>query len=250
MTENQDNGLDDVLTPIEDVVEPTAETKTQEDDIPEKYKGKSAKDIIAMHQEAEKLIGRTGSEVGELRKIVDDFIKAQVSETSTTTETDDDDTDFYADPKQAVNKAIENHPAVKEAKKASGELTRNRAIADLSAKHPDFMETVTTQEFAEWVKGSKVRVELFTRAETQFDVDAADELLSTWKERKQVAKTIEADRSNQMKAASVTSTSSSDGTSKKIYRRSDIINLMKTDPKRYQALSEDILKAYSEGRVK
>jgi hypothetical protein len=39
-------------------------------------------------------------------------------------------------------------------------------------------------------------------------------------------------------------------TSKKIYRRTDLINLMKNDPERYLALSEDIQKAYAEKRVK
>ena len=43
---------------------------------------------------------------------------------------------------------------------------------------------------------------------------------------------------------------SAEGSRKKVYRRADIIKLMRTDPERYQALSEEILKAYSEGRVK
>ena len=37
---------------------------------------------------------------------------------------------------------------------------------------------------------------------------------------------------------------------KKQYRRADIIKLMKTDPERYAALSEEIFQAYAEGRVK
>jgi len=83
--------LDDVLEDttqtdsIEDMEADQAQTKSPEpeakpeDDLPEKYKGKSVKDIIAMHQEAEKLIGKQGSEVGELRRVVDDFIKTQTS---------------------------------------------------------------------------------------------------------------------------------------------------------------------------
>ena len=35
--------------------------------IPEKYKGKSLEDIVKMHQEAEKLIGKQAQEVGEVR---------------------------------------------------------------------------------------------------------------------------------------------------------------------------------------
>jgi len=37
-----------------------------------------------MHQEAEKALGRQGSEVGELRRIVDDFVRSQsVKQTQT-----------------------------------------------------------------------------------------------------------------------------------------------------------------------
>jgi hypothetical protein len=38
--------------------------------------------------------------------------------------------------------------------------------------------------------------------------------------------------------------------SKKIYRRADIIELMKTDPRRYQSMEPEIRKAYMEKRVR
>jgi hypothetical protein len=44
--------------------EPVAQ-ETPEEEIPEKYQGKSVTDIVRMHQEAEKLLGRQSSEVGE-----------------------------------------------------------------------------------------------------------------------------------------------------------------------------------------
>jgi hypothetical protein len=43
---------------------------------------------------------------------------------------------------------------------------------------------------------------------------------------------------------------SAEGRSAKIYRRSDIIDLMVRDPERYAALSEEIMAAYQQGRVK
>ena len=59
------------------------------------------------------------------------------------------------------------------------------------------------------------------------------------------------DRGQQRKAAS---TGSAKGTgeskSKKIYRRSEIMNLMQNDPKRYQQLADELLIAYEEGRVR
>jgi hypothetical protein len=35
-----------------------------------------------------------------------------------------------------------------------------------------------------------------------------------------------------------------------MYRRADLINLQITDPRRYEALAEEIQDAYAEGRVK
>jgi hypothetical protein len=58
-------------------------------------------------------------------------------------------------------------------------------------------------------------------------------------------------RKQQIKAANTgNARGSAEGSRKKVYRRADIIKLMRTDPERYQALSEEILRAYSEGRVK
>ena len=59
-------------------VEEVAEQPQEQPTIPEKYQGKSLEEVVQMHQEAEKLLGRQSSEVGELRKVVDDYIASQV----------------------------------------------------------------------------------------------------------------------------------------------------------------------------
>lgn len=248
--------IDDVLneeiaSPLEEIVE---QPEPEVEELPEKYKGKSAKEIALMHQEAEKLIGKQGSEVGELRKVVDDFIKTQsLKEAKKEPEFEDNSDDYFVDPKQAVKRAIDNHPAVKEAQEASLAMKREQVLNKIGAKHPDFMDTVNDQSFQEWVASSRIRTEMFARAEVQLDYDAADELLSTWQERKgvakQVAETAKIDRDNQLKAASVNSQGSSETAAKKKYRRADIIKLMQTDPDRYDAMSSEIMKAYQEGRV-
>jgi hypothetical protein len=109
--------------------------------------------------------------------------------------------------------------------------------------------------FAEWVKGSKIRTQLFVQADQAYDYDAADELFSLWKERAGVAKqTVEVEkqaRKQQLKSANTgNARGTGEGSRKKVYRRADIIKLMKTDPERYSALSEEIFQAYAEGRVK
>ena len=52
-----------------------------------------------------------------------------------------------------------------------------------------------------------------------------------------------------MKAAQVDSGGTGES-SKRIYRRADLIRLKMNDPNRYDALSDEIMQAYAEGRVK
>jgi len=57
---------------------------------------------------------------------------------------------------------------------------------------------------------------------------------------------------NEIRKASTGSARSNPDSAKtrKIYRRRDIIELMNRDPKRYEALQPEIMRAYAEGRVK
>ena len=242
---------------VQEEPEQPKEVTEQEETIPEKYQGKSVKEIVQMHQEAEKLVGRQSSEVGELRKIVDDFVKTQLEtqKQSPQAQQDDDDLDFFYDPEQAVRKVIDSHPKIKEAEEYTKQAKQASILGQLQNKHPDFKDIVQDEAFAEWVKSSKVRTELYIRADQHFDFDSADELLSLWKERKQAVSNTEdlqkIDRQRQAKAAATgTAKGSGEAPSRKIYRRADIIELMRKDPKRYNAMADEIMSAYAEGRVK
>jgi len=88
----------------------------------------------------------------------------------------------------------------------------------------------------------------------EFDYDSANELLSTYKElrgvkSKQTEQAGETARKQNMKAAQV-DVGGTGESSKRIYRRADLIRLKLTDPNRYDALSDEIFAAYAEGRVK
>ena len=240
--------------------EATAEVEQpqpEEPSLPDKYQGKSLEEVVQMHQEAEKLLGRQSSEVGELRKVVDDYISTQTQPIAPQQQhvEPEDDIDFFTNPQGAVNRAIENHPKIKEAQEYSMQYKQQASLATLQAKHPDMQTILSDPKFAEWIKASKIRTQLFVAADQQYDADSADELFSLWKERKTVAQqTAQVEkqaRKQTLKAANTgNARGSSAGTRKKVYRRSDIIKLMKTDPERYQALSDEILQAYAEGRVK
>tara|TARA_R100001463_G_scaffold41470_1_gene87479 strand:- start:340 stop:1125 length:786 start_codon:yes stop_codon:yes gene_type:complete len=250
---------EDVETEHEEVSqiteEPEVEATPQEEEIPDKYKGKSTAEIVRMHQEAEKLLGRQSSEVGELRSVVDNYIQTQLDSNTQTAPEPEEEIDFFSDPDKAVEKAIANHPSIKAAEAQSQQYKQVTAQSQLQQRHPDMQEILQDGKFVEWIKGSKIRTQLFAQADTQYDYEAADELFTIWKERQQtVAQTAaneKASRKNAVKAASTgNAKGSGEAASRKVYRRSDIIKLMQTDPDRYLSLSDEIMQAYQEGRVR
>ena len=222
--------------------------------IPEKYQNKSAEELVQMHQEAEKLLGRQSSEVGELRKVVDNYIQTQLTPEQQAPQ-EVEEIDFFTDPDKAVDRAIQNHPKIREAEAVTNQYRQSNAMAQLKGKHPDMEDILQDTKFAEWIEASKVRTRLFVEADQKFDHEAADELFSLWKERQnvvqQTAKVEQQARKQAVKAASTgNARGSSESAPKKVYRRADIINLMKTDPNRYAALQPEIMLAYQEGRVR
>ena len=214
---------------------------TPEEVVPEKYQGKSVSEVIHMHQEAEKAMGRQSTEVGELRRLVDDYVKP----TPTIAPEPEEEIDFFDDPNKAVNQAIANNPALKGIQELQVNLQKQELLGKLSTSHPDYMETINDESFATWVKESPIRIKQYQDADGKMDYDAANELLSNWDAQKkivsQATETAKVDVKAQRKAAS---TGSSKGTaeakSRKIYRRSDIMNLMQKDPERYAQLSDEM----------
>ena len=256
--------------PEEEAIETTKELATNsietheeeqpqepEFDLPEKYQGKSVEDLVQMHQELEKFSGKQSTEVGELRRLVDDHIQTQLStqQAPQQQQQQDDEVDFFVDPQNAVNRAIDNHPKIKEAEAYTQQARQQATLSQLKSNHPDMESILQDPKFAEWIKGSKVRTKLFVQADQSYDYDAAHELFSLWKERSQVvqqtANVEKQARKNTLKSASTgNARGTAEGSRKKVYRRADIIKLMRTDPERYQSLSDELLKAYAEGRVR
>jgi hypothetical protein len=249
--------VDTIENEVDEIQQETeVEQPQEEQSLPEKYQGKSLEDVVQMHQEAEKLLGRQSSEVGELRKVVDDYISQSITTTAPQQYVEpEDDIDYFTDPQAAVNRAIENHPKIREAEQYTAEYKKQSSLATLQSKHPDMQNILSDNSFAEWIKASKIRTQLFVQADQQYDADAADELFTLWKDRKTVAQqTADVEkqaRKQSLKAANTgNARGSAEGSRKKVYRRADIIKLMKNDPDRYQALSDEIMAAYAEGRVK
>ena len=244
---------DTVETPVEE-----QSPQEPESQLPEKYQGKTVEELVQMHQELEKFSGKQSTEVGELRKVVDDYILTELSQQAPVTQQkidDETDVDFFVDPKTAVSRAIDNHPKIKEAQAYTEQYKKQTALAQLQQRHPDMDNILQDAKFAEWIKGSKVRTKLFVQADQAYDYEAANELFNLWKEKNQMVKqTAQAEkvaRKDSVKSANTgNARGTGEGSRKKVYRRADIIKLMQDDPDRYMALQPEIMAAYAEKRVK
>jgi len=251
---------------ISDITEQAVEKEVQaeaeiEPSIPSKFANKTTEEIIDSYTNLEKELGRKAQEVGELRKLSDSFLQAEVArknnpQDNTPLETkDNDDTDFFDDPNKAVNKMIENHPKFQQFQQFQAQQAQAGAKAQLEQKHPDFSDVVQDKAFQDWVQDSPIRMQMFQAADS-YNFDAANELLSNWKDRSMISKTqevkqqAETNRKDALKAASTESrSSSSSNAGGKTYRRADLVRLKMEDPSRYEALEDDIFAAYADGRV-
>ena len=226
----------------------------QKAELPEKYRDKSLDEIVRMHQEAEKLIGKQAQEVGEVRKLADELIKQNLGSRQQQTRQEEPEVDFFENPQKAVQRTVDNHPDILAARQVTLEMKRAQIQQRLAQEHPDFGEIAKDQDFANWVKSSPVRIKIFEQADSGYDFDSANELLSTYKQlrtvkSKQVSDEGEVTRKQNLKAVGV-DVGGSGESSKKVYRRADLIQLQLRDPDRYAALSDEIMQAYIEKRVR
>ena len=221
--------------------------------LPELYEGKSLEDVIRMHQEANNMIGKQAQEVGEVRRLADELLKQNLNSKQQQVEVEPE-VDFFENPQKAVQNTIDKHPDVLAARQAGMEFKRMQIQQKLAQDHPDYTQVVNDSEFQNWVKSSPIRLGLYAKADGEFDYDSANELLSTFKQLRgvRVKESGQADnaaRAKTMKAIEVDSGGSGES-SKRVYRRVDLIRLKMQDPNRYDALSDEIMAAYAEKRVR
>jgi len=248
LVDNEDETLSEL-----DVVEQKQLDVTPISEIPDKYRQKSLEEVVKMHQEAEKVISRQGNEVAEVRRLADELIKQNLNSKQQQVEVEPE-VDFFENPQKAVQGQIDKHPDVLAARQAGQDFKKMQIQQKLTQEHPDYSQVVNDSEFQNWVKSSPIRLGLYAKADGEFDFDSANELLSTYKElrgvkAKQSEQADNATRTKSMKAAQV-DVGGSGESSKRVYRRADLIRLKMTDPSRYESLNDEILAAYAEGRVR
>jgi hypothetical protein len=254
---DEQNELDAVSEQLEEQSAEGSEggqEKEPEFEIPEKYKGKPLKAVFEELEHANKNMGRYANELGELRKLSDELIKSQLRPQQE--QPAPKEVDFFENPQEAIRRQIESNPKVVEAGERAEILRKIVAKAQFDRLHPDSGAIVSDPDFGAWIGKSKIRAELWQKA-VDYDVEAGNELLSTYKELRGVralqqqavlSEPEKAARDKSLSAASVESSGTGES-SKKILRRADILKLM-MNPAKYREREAEIAQAYSEGRVR
>ncbi len=266
--------LSDVVKPITAVAPKDGTTEPAA--TPDAYQGKSMEEVIAIaeqnaknHAEAQKTIGRQGTELGEVRRMADQLIQADLGTRTpagdTTVTNDDVDLDSFEDPK-AATKAITQLIDRKVAERLStvegdvSKLTGYSVEQRLNDNHPDWRSVILSQEYSDWVSASPVRIRL-AQAGNAGDYDSGNELLTNFAALHPKAPTTTdgdagdpaADKDAALKAAELETGASHAGrgaAKKPVYRRADLLELRMKDPDRYDSMRAEIRQAFAEGRVK
>lgn len=254
--EEQETGVEDQSTGTE-TVEDTDNTKQ----IPDKLQGKSQDELADMYLNLEKELGRKNNEVGELRRLTDEYIKRQLNQpipdtSKTVAEKKKLDVDDLLDkPEEVIDEYVANSPRLKKIEEQLALKEQEAAQAAFEKRHPDWNEVLHSNEFQTWAKESPARVQLLIQANETNDVQLATELFDLYKaihqaKVKTAQSTAKDIRDKQLKDVKTEKKSSSEPKSGKYFRRADLIKLQMTDPERYEAMEAEIVQAYLEDRVK
>jgi hypothetical protein len=139
------------------------------------------------YKELEKLNSRQAQDLGNYRKLVDEYISnptpaddaANVQEDPKPITSDD----LWDDPDGALNRAVDSHPAIREAKEIKAKLEAEAAAKEFTAfteRHGDFQDIVADPSFKNWVFENQTRMSLGMAAD-KGDLTAADALFSLYK---------------------------------------------------------------------
>lgn len=232
------------------LVNPKPETESAQPEVPaelpSKYQGLEMQQVIKMHQEAERKLSEQGLELGQLRKAVTENLKPS-RQSEPPPEFDPDNPDPYI--AHLVDEKLTPYTQVLQQQQQAQFMT------ELKSRHPDWEDVVKDNDFGNWVKDSKVRLQLFQQADSNYDLDSADELLRTWKQVSgrqdyvDQATNEAVEREKALRAAAVEQGGGGFGV-ERLYSRSELQALKQRNPDEYMRRAAEFRKAYEEGRVR
>ncbi len=256
------------LEPTADFAQEQApQAPLEEPAVPDKYKGKGLADIIEMHRNAESELGRARNEVGQVRRLADELLGIHraspasapakpVERKKLTPE------DLLNDPESSVVAVVQATVAEREKELRDGQarLETEFAMQRFERKHPDYQKTMVDPKFTDWVQKSQLRLGL-AQAAYHGNVQAADELFTLFTESTPVAASEPREPVNQVEQArkaslarpgggSVTGGGRPNDAGKKIWKRTELLDMRMNNPEEFDRLQPEILKAYAEKRVR
>lgn len=180
-----------------DVVKDSTDVGMQQiaETVPAKYKEKSVDDLINMHVNLEKVLHRQGTEVGQLRKLVD--TQSQLLQASTrasgiqpgqgTTVEPIKPAPITAEallsrPDESLTSAISSNPSVTQNAQRLQNIEMNLARKDFEDKYSTYRDDVQNPEFQEWVLKSQTRSKLLVDLDKNYNFGSGKELWELWGE--------------------------------------------------------------------
>ena len=226
-----------------------------------KFEGKGIEEILDSYNNLQSAYGRMANDLGTQRKLTDELLNLK-RDTDLQSNAPAEEPLPKVDPAQLLDdptQALDGYLASREAR---NQRAYEERLAQMEAqmqadrfmqKHPDFMDVGQSEEFRTWATASPLRNQVANLA-AGGDWDAADALLNEYKaEMANAPAKAQEDGIEAAKKVGLESTASEGSTSSgKVYRRADLIDLKLRKPHVYgdPAFQAEILKAYSEGRVK
>lgn len=244
------------------------------EDVPEKLRGKSVRDLLAILREQEQHIGRQANEVGTLRKLVDQALEVTNPGHASRTAREEPITEAQLDADSLLNDPLGSVSRVAKAttkplEERLEQLETERRHQAFLREHPTALQDVNDPSFVEWVKGNKARAKLGMKAFPQGqtpDFEAADDLWTLWEEAKaskaQVVqdedpaptppKPAPAARAAPKLLTGAGGSEPGTGRSQRIFSKAKLIKMQTEDPGAYYdpEFQAELMQAYREKRVK
>lgn len=166
--------------------------------IPEKYRGKTLEEVIAMNEELVRKASRLGNEVGQLRQFRQTAeLELQKSKPVEKKEVNVDA--LLENPAEAVETVIGQSRQIRELTEKVESISGGQARKQFETSHPNYEQDLQNEEFIEWAMKNPVRKALATAAD-RYDFVAANQLWSMWQERQDLVKETEDTKKAQAKA--------------------------------------------------
>jgi len=240
--------LDEQNNQVEDKLEESkqeADSLEQEIQLPAHHKKMTKAQLSEAMLNIEREKSRLGNELGDLRKTVDEFINKPVERKPIDAET------LLDSPDETLNSAISENDKIKQLEDRLNKYEQSSTVSKFYQTHPDADELANSAEFQQYLQLQPIAGKAAAVAAQNQDYEMLGDVMDSFKALK--GKAIK-DESSQKREKDLNDaqmeSGSAGGSSKKVYKRSDLVRMRIQQPDQYAENEAEYLRAYAEGRVK